>query len=118
MLFLGPLDGVDGKLARTRLQYSRWGDLEHVADKIVEYGAFIALGGYLSSPAGHSGPWVLAGITIAFALPEAVQGEFFNRFTGRPLDAAGVWQRRVRRFAGRPHTFFWRPVPFPCSGPR
>src|SRR3546814_8335474 len=61
MLFLGPLDGVDGKLARTRLQYSRWGDLEHVADKIVEYGAFIALGGYLSSTAGHSGPWVLAG---------------------------------------------------------
>src|SRR3546814_7044386 len=48
MLFLGPLDGVDGKLARTRLQYSRWGDLGHVADKIVEYGAFIALGGYLS----------------------------------------------------------------------
>src|SRR3546814_14189580 len=33
MLFLGPLDGVDGKLARTRLQYSLWGDLEHVADK-------------------------------------------------------------------------------------
>src|SRR3546814_5846593 len=77
MLFLGPLDGVDGKLARTRLQYSRWGDLEHVADKIVEYGAFIALGGYLSSTAGHYGPWVLAGITIAFALAEAVQGGFF-----------------------------------------
>ncbi|API58173.1 hypothetical protein BSL82_01700 [Tardibacter chloracetimidivorans] len=116
MLFLGPLDGVDGKLARTRLQYSRWGDLEHVADKIVEYGAFIALGGYLSSTAGHYGPWVLAGITIAFALAEAVQGEFFNRYTGRQLDDAGVWQRRVRLVAGRRNTFFWLLVPFAVFG--
>ncbi len=112
MLFLGPLDGVDGKLARTRLQFSRWGDLEHVVDKIVEYGAFIALGGYLSKVHGHYGPWVLAAMTICFALAEAVQGEFFNRYTGRQLDDAGKWQRRVRLVAGRRNTFFWLLVPF------
>src|SRR3546814_17787456 len=90
MLFLGPLDGVDGKLARTRLQYSRWGDLEHVADKTVEYGAFIALGGYLSSTAGHSVPWVLAGITNAFSLAVVVPGAIFNRYTRRQPDDTGV----------------------------
>src|SRR3546814_9087248 len=61
MLFLGPLDGVDGKLARTRLQYSRWGDLEHVADKIVEYGAFIDLGGYLYCKLAHYCPLLFSG---------------------------------------------------------
>lgn len=116
MLFLGPLDGVDGKLARTRLQFSRWGDLEHVVDKIVEYGAFIALGGLLSRTGGHYGPSVLAAMTIAFALAEAVQGEFFNRFTGRQLDDAGPWQRRVRLVAGRRNTFFWLLVPFAVFG--
>lgn len=116
MLFLGPLDGVDGKLARTRLQFSRWGDLEHVIDKIVEYGAFIALGGYLARAAGHYGPWVLAAMTIAFALAEAVQGEFFNRYTGKQLDDAGLWQRRVRLIAGRRNTFFWLLVPFALFG--
>src|SRR3546814_10309249 len=93
MLFLGPLDGVDGKLARTRLQFSRWGDLEHVVDKIVEYGAFIALGGLLSRTGGHYGPSVLAAMTIAFALAEAVQGEFFNRFTGRQIGRASCRER-------------------------
>lgn len=116
MLFLGPLDGVDGKLARTRLQFSRWGDLEHVVDKIVEYGAFIALGGYLASTVGHYGPWLLAAITITFALAEAVQGEFFNRYTGAQLDDAGLWQRRVRLVAGRRNTFFWLMLPFAIFG--
>lgn len=116
MLFLGPLDGVDGKLARTRLQFSRWGDLEHVVDKIVEYGAFIALGGFLAHQSGHYGPWAMAGITIAFALAEAVQGEFFNRYTGRQLDDAGPWQRRIRLIAGRRNTFFWLLIPFALFG--
>ncbi|MFQ3596656.1 MAG: CDP-alcohol phosphatidyltransferase family protein, partial [Sphingomonadaceae bacterium] len=42
VLMVGPLDGVDGKLARTRIEFSRWGDLEHVMDKILEYGWFLA----------------------------------------------------------------------------
>lgn len=116
MLLLGPLDGVDGKLARTRLQFSRWGDLEHVADKIVEYGAFLALGGTLAAQQGHYGPWVLASMIITFALAEAVQGEFFNRYTGAQLDDAGKWQRRVRLVAGRRNTFFWLLVPFALFG--
>lgn len=116
MLFLGPLDGVDGKLARTRLQFSRWGDLEHVVDKIVEYGAFIALGGYLAKITNSYAPWALAAIIIAFAFAEAVQGEFFNRYTGRQLDDAGIWQRRVRLVAGRRNTFFWLLVPFASFG--
>lgn len=116
MLLLGPLDGVDGKLARTRLQFSRYGDLEHVVDKIVEYGAFLALGGYLAHQTESYAPWALAVLIIGFALAEAIQGEFFNRYTGRQLDDYGPLERRVRLIAGRRNTFFWTLIPFALFG--
>jgi phosphatidylglycerophosphate synthase len=110
-LAIGPLDGVDGKLARTRVEFSRWGDLEHVADKIVEYGWFAALA-YHFAAVGHGGAWALAAIIVLFALAEAVQGEFFRRFTGRQIDDAGDFERRFRLIGGRRNTFFWTLMPF------
>ena len=116
MLLIGPLDGIDGKLARTRLEFSRWGDLEHVVDKLVEYGAFLALGGWLAGQAGHYGPWVVAALIVGFALAEALQGELYYRFTGRQLDDRGPTERLVRLFAGRRNTFFWVLLPFAIAG--
>ncbi len=116
MLLIGPLDGIDGKLARTRLEFSRWGDLEHVVDKLVEYGAFLALGGWLASQAGHYGPWAIAALIVGFALAEALQGELYYRFTGRQLDDRGRTERLVRLFAGRRNTFFWVLLPFAAFG--
>lgn len=116
MLLIGPLDGIDGKLARTRLEFSRWGDLEHVVDKLVEYGAFLALGGWLAGQAGHYGPWAVAAVIVGFALGEALQGELYYRFTGRQLDDRGPAERLVRLFAGRRNTFFWMLLPFAAFG--
>lgn len=110
-LLVGPLDGVDGKLARVRHEFSRWGDLEHVLDKVVEYGWYICLAAYFAG-AGEGGAWPLAAIIILFALAEAVQGEFFRRFTGGQLDDAGDIERRIRLIAGRRNTFFWTLLPF------
>ncbi|MEA3537987.1 MAG: CDP-alcohol phosphatidyltransferase family protein [Pseudomonadota bacterium] len=114
-LIIGPLDGVDGKLARTRVEFSKWGDLEHVADKVVEYGWFAALAYYFNS-IGHGGAWPLAAICVGFALAEAVQGEFFRRFTGKQIDDAGAFERRFRLVAGRRNTFFWSLLPFAAFG--
>lgn len=114
-LVIGPLDGVDGKLARTRVEFSKWGDLEHVADKVVEYGWFAALAYYFNG-LGHGGAWPLAAITVGFALAEAVQGEFFRRFTGKQIDDAGEFERRFRLVAGRRNTFFWTLIPFAAFG--
>jgi phosphatidylglycerophosphate synthase len=112
MLLVGPLDGVDGKLARVRAEYSRWGDLEHVADKLAEYGAYLALGWWFAG-AGHGlGAWLAAGGIILFSLYEAVQGEFFRRFTGRQLDDWGPFERRFRLIAGRRNVYFWSVLPF------
>jgi phosphatidylglycerophosphate synthase len=115
-LITGPLDGVDGKLARTRIEFSKWGDLEHLLDKILEYGWYLAIAGYFAAVQGSALPWALAALIILPALAEAVQGEFFRRLTGIQLDDAGPVERRIRLFAGRRNTFLWSWLPFAALG--
>lgn len=115
VLIVGPLDGVDGKLARTRHEFSRWGDLEHVLDKILEYGWILALAFWLSKTHGLAA-WLAAAGIIVFALAEAISGEFFRRFTGRQLDDWGPFERRFRLVGGRRNTFFWSLLPFGLLG--
>ncbi len=114
-LVCGPLDGVDGKLARARLDFSRWGDLEHVLDKVAEYGWYLALAGHFAA-VGYSGAWAVAALIVLFALAEALAGEFFRRFTGAQLDDAGDFERRFRLVSGRRNTFFWTLLPFAAFG--
>ncbi len=114
-LLLGPIDGVDGKLARVRHQYSRWGDLEHVLDKILEYGCFVAMGWWFSYQHGMAA-WLATFGIIVFALAEALNGEFYRRFTGMQIDDRGRFERRFRLIAGRRNTFFWSLVPFAALG--
>lgn len=114
-LVSGPLDGVDGKLARARVEFSKWGDLEHVLDKIAEYGWYLALAGHFAVTMGHA-PWLVAALIILFALAEALGGEFFRRFTGTQIDDAGDFERRFRLISGRRNTFFWTLLPFAAFG--
>ncbi|WP_448582310.1 CDP-alcohol phosphatidyltransferase family protein [Thermaurantiacus sp.] len=116
ILVIGPLDGVDGKLARTRIEFSRWGDLEHVLDKLLEYGWFAAFGFWFAG-VGHGLAAMLAAFAlILFAFLEAVHGEIFRRITGRQLDDWGSFERRFRLIAGRRNTFFWTLLPFGLAG--
>jgi phosphatidylglycerophosphate synthase len=112
MLLVGPIDGVDGKMARVCVEYSRWGDLEHVADKIVEYGAWIALGYWFSTQGYGISAWMAAFGIIIFSISEAIKGEFFRRFTGRQLDDWGPFERRFRLIAGRRNIYFWTLLAF------
>lgn len=116
ILLIGPLDGVDGKLARTRVEYSRWGDLEHVLDKLLEYGWFVAFGWWFAATGHGLAAWLAAGGIIVFALLEAVDGEIFRRITGRQLDDWGPFERRFRLLAGRRNTFFWTLLPIGIAG--
>ena len=115
-LISGPLDGVDGKLARVRIEFSRWGDLEHVLDKIAEYGWYLCIAGHLAARSGSGLPWAVAALIILFALAEALLGEFYRRFTGKQLDDAGPFERGFRLVGGRRNTFFWTLIPFGVLG--
>lgn len=111
-LAIGPIDGIDGKLARTRVEFSRWGDLEHVGDKIAEYACFAGL----AAAFGTAAAWALAGLIVCTALAEALQGEFYRRMTGAQLDDAGRFERAFRLVSGRRNTFFWTLLPFAGFG--
>ncbi|WP_188762086.1 CDP-alcohol phosphatidyltransferase family protein [Sandarakinorhabdus glacialis] len=115
-LITGPLDGVDGKLARTRVEFSKWGDLEHLVDKLLEYGWYLAIAWHFTSVSGSALPFAIAGFIILPAIAEAVQGEFFRRLTGVQLDDAGAAERRIRLIAGRRNTFLWTWLPFAIFG--
>jgi 1L-myo-inositol 1-phosphate cytidylyltransferase / CDP-L-myo-inositol myo-inositolphosphotransferase len=115
-LITGPLDGVDGKLARTRCEFSKWGDLEHLVDKVLEYAWYLCIAWHFSSVRGSALPWAIAALIILPAIAEAVQGEFFRRMTGIQLDDAGDVERRIRLFAGRRNTFLWTWLPLAAIG--
>lgn len=115
-ILAGPLDGVDGKMARVRHQFSRWGDLEHVLDKLVEHAGWLALGGWLAG-AGHGlAAWLAAGGIVLLSVSEAVKGEMFRRLAGRQLDDWSPFDRAWRLVAGRRNTCLWALVPFALAG--
>jgi phosphatidylglycerophosphate synthase len=111
-LLVGVLDGVDGKLARTKLESTKVGELEHILDKIVEYAWYFAIAWHLAEVTGNALPWALAAIISLFSWAEAVQGEFFRRMTGRQLDDTGEFERGFRLIGARRNTKFWLLVPF------
>jgi len=111
-LIIGVLDGVDGKLARTKMEQTKLGEFEHIADKIVEYSWYIGIAIFLAGVEGNALPWALAVLTILFAAAEVVQGEFFRRLTGKQLDDAGKFERTARIFTARRNTIIWGLIPF------
>ncbi len=115
-LITGPLDGVDGKLARTRVEFSKWGDLEHLVDKLLEYGWYLAIAWHFYVARDSALPLAVAILIIAPAIVEAVQGEFFRRITGIQLDDAGEPERWIRLVAGRRNTFLWTWAGFAAFG--
>ena len=115
-LITGPLDGVDGKLARTRNEFSRWGDLEHLLDKVLEYIWYLCVAWHFAGVQQSTLPWAIAAMIILPAVAEAVQGEFFRRMTGIQLDDAGPTERRIRLVAGRRNTFLWSWLPMAAAG--
>ncbi|MCH8081039.1 MAG: CDP-alcohol phosphatidyltransferase family protein [Proteobacteria bacterium] len=111
-LVIGVLDGVDGKLARTKMMQTRIGEFEHILDKIVEYSWYFGIAWYLSGVEGNALPWALSIIIVAFAWAEVAQGEFFRRLTGKQLDDAGDFERKFRIIGARRNTQIWMFIPF------
>ncbi len=111
-----PLDGVDGKLARARVEFSKWGDHEHLLDKVLEYGWYLAIAAHFSVVRESALPFAIAALIVLPAIAEAIQGEFFRRMTGVQLDDAGATERGIRLVAGRRNTFLWAWLGFALAG--
>ena len=114
-LIVGILDGVDGKLARTKMQQTKIGELEHLVDKVVEYGWYFAIAGFLSTTYGYA-PWVMATALVLFHLADEIQSEFFRRMSDRQICDTGKFDRRFRLIGGRRNTQMWTLIPFGIFG--
>ena len=97
---VGIVDGLDGKLARTRGCSTKLGLMEHVFDLLYEFSWLIALALFLSR-SQDSMPLVLTACSITFIAFYRFCYDQFGRAMGVSLDVYGRFERAFRRVAGR-----------------
>ena len=102
---VGIVDGLDGKLARVKLQSSKLGLLEHSFDLLFEFSWFIALSLFLFSSTGSATPLILSLLIIVFISFYRHVYDQFRNASGMSLDDYGYFERRFKRIAGRRNLF-------------
>jgi 1L-myo-inositol 1-phosphate cytidylyltransferase / CDP-L-myo-inositol myo-inositolphosphotransferase len=106
-LIVGVLDGVDGKLARLKVQTTRLGKGEHVLDYCIEMSWWAALAYYFHAdgqvPYAYT-IWLV--FFVADLLVRRAKG-FVGRKLGRSLDDVSRFDRLVRYVAGRRNIYTW-----------
>ncbi len=111
------LDGVDGKLARTKLQTSRLGEVEHVIDFFVEQSWYLCLTLYLAGRADQPviDPSMMSPTLIIWIGGVLMASDVFDKLLymwghmvfGKQLDELGVFERRFRLIGGRRNVYLW-----------
>ena len=94
------LDGVDGKLARVKMQESKLGLMEHPFDMLFEFSWYVALALHAHWTSRDPMPLLVCCLALmAIAFYRFVYDQF-RRATGTSLDDYGSFERRFRRVAG------------------
>jgi phosphatidylglycerophosphate synthase len=101
-LITNVLDGVDGKLARVRLQSSRFGGmLDHTLDVTFEFSWYLGLGWGLGDGDATSTPFLMAVALILVQLGARGVSGIYMSVTGRQIHDHTAFDRAVRLVAGR-----------------
>jgi len=101
------LDGVDGKLARTRLQFSRLGEMEHVLDFFMEQAWYLCITLGLYSGTGNQNLlWIGIGL-MACDLLDSLLYYLIHVRLGKELDELGGFDRAFRLIGGRRNIYMW-----------
>ena len=95
------LDGVDGKLARTRLRFTTLGHYEDVIDYFYENSWYVALSVGLSAVTSSYLPRILAGLLILSDTADNVFYTLSSRWYGKSIDLFSRFDGAFRRIAGR-----------------
>jgi phosphatidylglycerophosphate synthase len=106
------LDGVDGKLARTTLQTSRLGEVEHVIDFFVEQSWYFCLTLYVVN---HTAPPLLGHPLLGWIGGLLMASDVFDKLLymwghtafGKHLDELSPFDRRFRLIGGRRNVYLW-----------
>ena len=106
-LAVGVLDGVDGKLARLRLQHSRLGRHEHKLDGAYEISWWVALAYHLWSSGALPSAWTAGFLLAALEAVDGIAKVTVLRRFGRTIDEMGRFDRFVRLWGGRRNVYVW-----------
>jgi phosphatidylglycerophosphate synthase len=106
-LLVGILDGVDGKLARLKVQTTRIGKGEHLLDYFVEMSWWAALAYHFHATGQVRYAYLILLVFFASHSLERVARGSFQRRIGRSLDDFSRFDRLVRYVAGRRNIYTW-----------
>jgi phosphatidylglycerophosphate synthase len=106
-LMVGILDGVDGKLARLKVQTTRIGKGEHLLDYFVEMSWWAALAYHFHATAQVRFAYVIWLIFFACDSLERLAKRSVKLRVGRSIDDVSRFDRFVRYVAGRRNIYTW-----------
>ena len=106
-LVIGVLDGVDGKLARLKVQTTKLGKKEHDLDYFVETSWWAALAYHFHATGQIRYAYVIFLAFFAFHVLERMAKKAVQRRIGRNLDDFSAFDRLVRMVAGRRNIYTW-----------
>src|SRR5712691_5909458 len=101
------LDGVDGKLARTKLQTSRLGEFEHVLDFFMEHAWYLTITSFLVTSTNDTQWWWIGGGLMVSDLLDNLLYYAGHVRLGKQLDELGPFDRGFRLIAGRRNIYAW-----------
>ena len=101
------LDGVDGKLARAKLQTSRLGECEHLLDFFIEHAWYVTITIFLVTSTHAPQLWWVGGGLMVSDLIDNLLYYLGQVFCGKQLDELGGFDRRFRLIAGRRNIYAW-----------
>jgi phosphatidylglycerophosphate synthase len=95
------LDGVDGKLARTKLQFTKFGEYECIIDYLYENSWYVAIGMGLSHTTPDRLPALLACLLVVSDTVDNILYTLSDRWYGKSIDLFSPFDSAFRRIAGR-----------------
>jgi hypothetical protein len=100
------LDGVDGKLARTKVETTAAGEWEHLTDYFIELSWWTALAFYFHGAGLSSAFWLLA-LYLGADLLDRLAKRAVKKKVGRNLDDVSNFDRFVRCIGARRNINIW-----------
>jgi phosphatidylglycerophosphate synthase len=106
-LLVGILDGLDGKLARIKVETTELGKCEHALDYIVELSWWTALAHHFYVKGESPNAYLMLLLLVGSNLVDRLARRSVRQRLGRSLDDVAPFDRVVRGVGGRRNIYIW-----------
>ena len=106
-VIVGVLDGLDGKLARLKLETSEAGKLEHLFDALFENSWWLALAWHLSASGKLPDAFSYLALLIGAEVLNALARANIVRYYGKSISELARFDRIFRLVGGRRNIYVW-----------